>query len=372
MMENTLNNSVGHNNRSALIWMLTSVIALSFVVFVIDWGETNKSPFLFATFDSFFALFAFLLIVIIRRPILFSKKVLRAVIFPTQDSYRMNLLLAPCILASSAIYPLLSISTRYIDIIPVAVIYGMSPLFFVLISSLLFCQEKRFEQLTIWVFVLFILGFIGFGFVTVGQLEYFSFSFEVTGAVLKGGFLALGAAVLTAISVSFGIRYGTMACQKIKEIGEDIEEIYCIMIARIIQCSVSGIVVLIIAFSLREEFTMRILWAGLIIGFLIVPLGGTAFRQANLLTNNLGINALRYTVPLFSMLWLFLFRDSSYINFAFLTIGTTAIIIANLLLNFETKIRLDYKILILALWFCGTFMYLLFQGIGFYNHFSLT
>ena len=42
MMENTLNNSVGHNNRSALIWMLTSVIALSFVVFVIDWGETNK------------------------------------------------------------------------------------------------------------------------------------------------------------------------------------------------------------------------------------------------------------------------------------------------------------------------------------------
>ena len=49
MMENTLNNSVGHNNRSALIWMLTSVIALSFVVFVIDWGETNKSPFLVTT-----------------------------------------------------------------------------------------------------------------------------------------------------------------------------------------------------------------------------------------------------------------------------------------------------------------------------------
>ena len=287
--------------------MLVSVIALSFVVFVIDWGGTNKSPFLFATFDSFFALFAFLLIVIIRRPILFSKKILRAVIFPPQDSYRMNLLLAPCILASSAIYPLLSISTRYIDIIPVAIIYGMSPLFFVLISSLLFRQEKRFDQLTIWVFVLFILGFIGFGFVTVGQLG--DFSFETNGTVLKGGFLALGAAVLTAISVSFGIRYGTMACQKIKEIGEDVEEIYCIMIARIVQCFVSGIVVLIITFSLREQFTMHILWAGLIIGFLIVPLGGTAFRQANLLTNNLGINALRYAIPLFSMLWLFLFRD---------------------------------------------------------------
>ena len=225
----------------------------------------------------------------------------------------------------------------------------MSPLFFVLISSLLFRQEKRFDQLTIWVFVLFILGFIGFGFVTVGQLG--DFSFETNGTVLKGGFLALGAAVLTAISVSFGIRYGTMACQKIKEIGEDVEEIYCIMIARIVQCFVSGIVVLIITFSLREQFTMHILWAGLIIGFLVVPLGGTAFRQANLLTNNLGINALRYAVPLFSMLWLFLFRDSNYMNFAFLTIGTAAIIIANLLLNFGSKIRTGYKSLIL-LWLC--------------------
>ena len=302
MKNNTNNNSGGNHNRAALVWMVASVIIMSFVVFIIDWGETNKSPFLFATFDSFFALFAFLLIVIIRRPRLFSKSVLRAVIFPPQDSYRMNLLLAPCILGSSTIYPLLSISTRYIDIIPVAIIYGMSPLFFVLISSLLFRQEKRFEQLTIWVFILFILGLIGFGFVTVGQLEDFSFSFEVNGTVLKGGFLALGAAVLTAMSVSFGIRHGTMACQKIKEMGEDIEEIYCIMIARIVQCSVSGIVVLIITFSLREQFTMRILWAGLIIGFLIVPLGGTAFRQANLLTNNLGVNALRYTTPLFSML----------------------------------------------------------------------
>ena len=52
---------------------------------------------------------------------------------------------------------------------------------------------------------------------------------------------------------------------------------------------------------------MRILWAGLIIGFLIVPLGGTAFRQANLLTNNLGINALRYTVPLFNLCCAFSF-----------------------------------------------------------------
>ena len=57
-------------------------------------------------------------------------------------------------------------------------------------------------------------------------------------------------------------------------------------------------------------------------------------------------------------------------NFNFLVIGATAIISANLLLNFEAEIRLGYKALILALWFCGTFIYLR-QGIGFYDYFNL-
>ena len=51
------------------------------------------------------------------------------------------------------------------------------------------------------------------------------FSFETNGTVLKGGFLALGAAVLTAISVLIWHQIWAIACQKIKEIGEDVEEL---------------------------------------------------------------------------------------------------------------------------------------------------
>ena len=86
-----------------------------------------------------------------------------------------------------------------------------------------------------------------------------------------------------------------MAHQKIKEVGENIGEIYCTMISLCIQRSIAGIVLLIITFSLGEQFTIRVLWAGLITGVFVVPLGGIAVRQANLLTNNLGINALRYS-----------------------------------------------------------------------------
>ena len=169
---------------------------------------------------------------------------------------------------------------------------------------------------------------------------------------------------------SFGIRHAAMAHQKIKETGENIEEIYCTMISRIVQRFVAGIVLLMITFSLGEQFTILVLLAGLLTGFFIAPLAGTAFRQANLLTNNLSINALRYTGPLFAVLWLFLFRDTNYMNFDFLVIGATAIIAANLLLNFEAEIRLGYKALILALWGCGMVVYLR-QVVVFYDYFNL-
>ena len=268
-----------------------------------------------------------------------------------------------------ATFPLLSIATQYIDIIPVAIIYEMAPLFLVLLSSLLFRKEKRYKRLTIWVLVLFAFGLTGFGFVAVGQLGSSS-EFKVSGIALWGAILVLLAAFCNALSPAFSIRHAAMAHQKIKEAGENIEEIYCTMFSRIIHRFVAGTVLLITTFSLKEQFTIHILLAGFITGLFIAALGGIAFRQANLLANNLGINALRYSTLLFSVLWLFLFRDTNYMNFNFLVIGATAIIAANLLLNFEAEIRLGYKSLILALWFCGTFVYLR-QGIGFYDYFNL-
>ena len=370
MMKSNDNNRRSIRNRAALVWMMIHVIVSSFVVFIIDWGETNKSPFFFSAIQHFFAFFVFFFIVVSLRPKLFSKKVLRVVFLPPQDSVRMNLLLVPCIISGIVTYPLLSISTKYIDIISAAIIYEMSPLFLVLLSSLLFSKEKRFKRLTFGILFLFIFGLIGFAFVAIGQSGESPLQFEVSGIVLWGLTLALLSALCNALSASFGIRHAVIAHQKIKEVGENIGEIYCTMISLCIQRSIAGIVLLIITFSLGEQLTIRVLWAGLITGVFVVPLAIIAFRRANFLTNNLGVNALRYSTLLFSVLWIFLFREPNYMNFNFLVIGATAIIVANLLLNFEAEIRLGYKALILALWFCGTFVYLR-QGVVFYDYFNL-
>ena len=155
--------------------------------------------------------------------------------------------------------------------------------------------------------------------------------------------------------------------KKIKET-ENISIVLCFLW---LSSGLSLVVLLIIAFYFREQFTTHILLAGLLAGFFVVSLSGTAVRQANLLTKNLGINALRYTTPIFAILWLLLFRDPIFPQIDFLVIGVTAIIIANLLLTFGSKIRTGYKSLILLLWLCGTSAYLLLQNIGFYGNFNL-
>ena len=67
MKNNTNNNSGGSHSRVALVYMMIHVIVSSFVVFVIDWGETNKYPFFFSALHNIFALCVFLFIAIIWR-----------------------------------------------------------------------------------------------------------------------------------------------------------------------------------------------------------------------------------------------------------------------------------------------------------------
>ena len=128
-----------------------------------------------------------------------------------------------------------------------------------------------------------------------------------------------------------------------------------------------GVVLLIIAFYFRDLQHTSYSWIAS--RLFCCSLSGTAVRQANLLTKNLGINALRYK-PQFLPYCGFYFLEQFSSDY-FLVIGVTAIIIANLLLTFGSKIRTGYKSLILALWLCGTSVYLLLQNTGFYDYFNL-
>ena len=76
------------------------------------------------------------------------------------------------------------------------------------------------------------------------------------------------------------------------------------------------------------------------------------------MTENLGINALLYGVPILSVFWLWLFSDIDLIRADYFIIGAVGIVCGNLLINFEAEIRRGFKALVIALWACGAFVYL--------------
>ena len=97
---------------------------------------------------------------------------------------------------------------------------------------------------------------------------------------------------------------------------------------------------------------------GFVGGILFHAPGAVLFRTANLLTNNLGINALAYITPVFSLFWLAFVSEIGVARPDFLIIGAAAIVAVNLLLNFEAERLLGFKALVVSLWICGTVAYL--------------
>ena len=109
--------------------------------------------------------------------------------------------------------------------------------------------------------------------------------------------------------------------------------------------------------SVRSPLTVETFVFGTL-GGVFLAFTAICWRQANLITNNLGVNALWYSTPIFTLVWLFAFSQVFVVRPDYLLIGAAAIIAANLLINFEAEVRLGFKSLIIALWVCGVFVYL--------------
>ena len=107
-----------------------------------------------------------------------------------------------------------------------------------------------------------------------------------------------------------------------------------------------------------EELTGTMFAFSILGGMSIHSLGIVLARKANLTTDNLGINAMSYATPVLSLMWLFAFAQTEVERWDYLIIGAAAIISSNLIINFEAEVRFGFKALILALWACGTFVYL--------------
>lgn len=355
-------------NRAAVFFMLSAVIGFSLTPPLIAVFNASQAPFLFNAaiyFGQAAFLFAFL-----------AKSNGRA--FAGGEAWKLIGRHAAnprfCLLAAAyANFGFFALSTRFIDVSVTTILFGTWPIFMVIFIGWLFRREKRYKKITPEMLALILVGLSGFAFVVLSQSErqrdlIFAGSFadfDWTRLALGVAF-AMVAVALTAVS-SYAFRWGVDLSEGLSKIvrrsseNRDSLELTGVLTGIAI-ASLAAVPLNVVIGLLNGESASAIGFTGLAVAFafgMIADGGGTVgYRYANLLTNNLGVNAMTYaTLPL-SLAWLVLLSLVAVERIDFLIIGAAGIIAANLLINFEAEIRFGFKSLIIALWACGAVVYL--------------
>ena len=372
----------GEGNGAASSYMLIGVIGFSLVPLLIAvFGR--DAPILFTGGLRIGSIIGYLLfLVFFYRSLFFNlntwRQIARRIVSsPLQVGGRVIYSPFPILLASITYldYTFFALSTQYIDVAVATVFYETWPIFLIALTGFLFRNDGSYEVTTREVYILSLLCLTGFAFVVLSQNEEVSLLAEgLTPSQMVIGFAFLAMALVLAPLAAFGLRWGVDLGNGLAE-GEggnrhQVGELH------LFGAVTANLVGNIIAFGVLgssgslftgETLTPTFAVFAVIGGILSLSVANIAWRKANLVTHDLGINVLSYLTPIFGVLWLFVFSQVGVARPDFLIIGTIAIVVANLIINFGAERLLGFKALIIALWLCGTMVYLrpdawLFKG----------
>ena len=348
----------GDRNTAGTALMVISVVGYSMIPLLVASGNGGDNPFLFgAGWRLGVGLGLSVFLFTFFRDVLSNREVLSLIIG------RMLTWSMLFVILSQFDYVAFALATRFIDVSVAAILFETWPIFLILLTAILFRGEARYRAIKTDVLLLLVIGFLGFCFVAGSETGDFGnwndsqFIYTIIGV----GVVIL-AIILTTVS-AYQFRWGVdlsraLPEEVVKDKNKDLVDICCVITASWIGNFIASGINVVVGLSSGETIATGALTIALVGGIFGNALGNIAWRAANLMTTNLGINAVSYATPIFSLIWLFLFSQVDIARVDYLIIGAAAIISANLLINFEAEVRLGFKALIVALWCCGTFVYL--------------
>lgn len=260
---------------------------------------------------------------------------------------------------------LFSLSARYVDISIVAVVYELYHIGVIWLTAYLFRRERRYRPVTITTLLLMSVGLAGIGFVVFAQTGMF-WGLDENSAWSIGRGLGLAvAATVAAACAAYAFRWSVDVGRDMVDRGlapdDGRADVFCVVAVNLIANAICVPLNLMIGFSFNEDANTSVLLGtvgvAVLGGLFLNSVPSVFWRKANLETRNLGINALGYATPLFSLLWLWCFAFVGVASWQYLVVGTAAVITVNLLVNFEAERRFGFSGLLVALWLCGAFVY---------------
>ena len=343
--------------------MLLAVACYSVIPLAIEYAGGSQNPFFFnmgwrAGIAAGFALF----LAVVYRQLFFSKKVWATIL---RRAKRWELL---AVIIAYFDIALFAMSIRFVDVSAATIVAEISPLFLIIVMWFSYRKTETYQKPTLKLLFLVSIGLMGFAFVVFsesGETSLF-FTSQANWLLLLGISLALASALIAAFN-GFSFKWGTdlktyLPDEVRKNNNDDSINLFGVIMAGLISNLAIIPFSLILGVSFGESISGNVLLFSIIGGALTYPLAGIAWRKANLITHNLGINAIGYVRPILSMAWLLPFSYIDVVRIDYLVIGAAFIISTNVLINFERNFEsaniFGLRTLTLALGICGTLVYL--------------
>ena len=359
------------DNRDAVKFMVIATLGYSFVPLLIALGGGAKNPFLFngcLTLGLVLSYLPYLLVT--HRELLTNPRLLTLIrerIFPSGRLFSLSGLAMLLMIVNNFEFAVYAWSTRFVDIALSAILFETWPILLVLLTVWLYRTDikrhLRYQSLNITLLTLMVVGFVGFIFVVLSQegtllgLGGVQLSSLVIGVVL-----AVIASGVTSLS-AFGFRWGTDLSSDIQSSELSLKDPKSLDLFGAVVGSIMANAIVIplnfaVGFSFGERLPLHILVIAVATGAVSHGVATLCWRKSNLMTSNLGVNAIAYGTPILSLVWLFYFSQADVLRVDYLIIGAVGIMTANLLINIEAERRWGFNALMLALVVCGAVVYL--------------
>ena len=344
------------HNLQAAFWMLIAVIGFSSTPLFIALGGGAENPFLFNAGWRLGVVVGCLVFFWVRyRDIVLDRRV--------WISARKRMLSWAIFWGTISYFEIafFSWSSQFVDISITLIVFELWPIIVIFLTARLL-KERRYERLTPRMLALLTLCFAGLVFLTLSQTVSTNHDGNGTSALALGiGItLALISAILVSLTV-YSLRWGVDLANEVSNYHK-IPKASLEMFGAVFGVAASSVVAFpvsaFIGFSTGEKLAIEGFGVSIVAGLFVGVMATICWRKANLITHNLGINAIAYMTPIISLVGLSMISKVNVPHPDLLVMGVAAIVTANLLISFEAEVGFGFNSLIIALWVCGVLVYL--------------
>ena len=185
---------------------------------------------------------------------------------------------------------------------------------------------------------------IGLGLAGVAAITFARWGDAAPGTaimVIVGSAFAVSAALALALS-GFGFRWAAEIVDELRwpaGVQRGDAELLCVMAVMAPGAAAAAVLQGLAGATLGEPVNMSALLIAAAIGAIPMTAAGLAWRKAIVVTEDLAINAMLYSVPLLSLLWLAGVDALGRTDPVWLAVGATALVIANIVLGVRGRQR---------------------------------